>query len=128
MAKLGFSYSWVERLVWIFPTIVVTSLGGYVFSYSLCRRRAAAAITGLFLVCNSYIVLIDGGGQFTVGGALAVMPWIVWSFRTALHTNQRFRYVLTALLLAIQGTFDLRLTYITIATLALYVLFFPADF
>jgi len=127
LAHLGFTYSWVERVVWIFPAILGVSIGGYIFSYSLFRSRIAALISGLFLVCNSYIVLVDGGGQFTVGGAYAIIPFVLWSFRSALRTNQGFRYVLTALLLAIQGGYDLRFTYVTVAMLALYVPFIAAD-
>ncbi len=127
LSHLGVTYGWVERLIWMYPAVLIASSGGYVLAYSLFRSRVAGVIAGLFLVCNSYIVLIDGGGQFTVGCAYAMIPFILWSFRATLYTGQGFRYVLTALLLAIQGVFDLRLTYITVPMLALYAPFIMMD-
>lgn len=127
MARLGVDYNVAERVLYIFPSVLLACVGGYILSYSLYRNRLAAVITGLFLVSNSYIVIVDGGGQFTVGMAYAFIPWILWAFRKALYSGQRYRYVLTALAIALQGTYDLRLTYITIGMLALYVPFILAN-
>jgi len=126
-ANLGIPFAQSERLIWMFPAIFVGSLGGYIYAYSLFHSRLAAFVSGLFVVANSYVFIIYGGGQFTVAVAYAFAPLILWSFRAALYTGQSYRYVLTGLFLAIQAMYDTRLTYLTVWMLLLYVPFIAAD-
>jgi len=128
LAYLGIGYATSERLVWIFPCLLAGSFATYALVVSLYASRLAGVVAALFVAFNFYIVSIMGGGQFTVSSGSLLMPVVLWLFYRALTAERASvpRFVLTALIVGVQIMYDLRSTYLTVATLMLFALFHMA--
>ncbi len=112
----------IERLVWIFPGVVVGALATYALAVTFFSSRLAGVIGGLLMVTNAYIALVMTGGQFTVSTGYMLSPLILLLFYRALQRPIPSRLVLTALCLAVQVMYDLRSTYLTFGVLLLFLL------
>lgn len=119
---LGFAYS--ERLVWIFPEVLAASFATYALSSALYQSRVAGVISALAVTCNSYILMIMTGGQFTVAAGGLLLPVILWLFYRSLVCLTAGRLALTALVVGVQVMYDLRSTYLTVGVLALFAIYY----
>lgn len=122
--QFGVSFAVSERLIWIFPGVLIGALATYGLALLFFASRLAGIISALFVVFNSYIVIIMTGGQFTVSSAYGLMPLILLLFYRALRQPAVSRYLLTAVCLSIQVMFDLRTTYLTLAVLMVFSLYY----
>lgn len=120
----GIGYALGERLVWIFPCVLIGALATYALALDLFSSRVAAVISAFCLAFNSYIVVIMTGGQFTVSAGNDLMPLILLFFYRAVRQPSAGRLALTSLAVAIQIMFDLRSTYLTLGVLLIFALFF----
>lgn len=120
----GIGFAWSERLVWIFPGVLIGALSTYALGLSFFSGRVAAVISALFLAFNSYIIVVMTGGQFTVSTGSNLMPLVLLLFYRALCRPQVGRLALTALAVAVQIMFDLRSTYLTLGVVILFALFY----
>lgn len=120
LASLHVGWSVSERLFWIFPAIVVPSASTYALSLTLFRRQLAAFISALAAVMNSYVYLLYEGGQFGVAVAYGCLPLVLWSFVRGQRRSTIGGFVLTGVFMAIQATYDIRSTYITVGMLCMY--------
>jgi len=123
LAYMGIGYAVSERLVWIFPCLLAGSFATYALIVSLYASRVAGVVGALFVAFNFYIVSIMGGGQFTVSSGSLLMPVALWFFYRAMERATLPRFVATALVIGVQIMYDLRSTYLTLATLMLFALF-----
>lgn len=112
----------IERVVWIFPGVLIGSLATYALAVTFFRSRLAGILSGLLAVTNAYIALVMTGGQFTVSTGYMLTPLVLLLFYRALLRPVPSRLALTALCLAIQVMFDLRSTYLTLGVLFLFAL------
>ncbi len=120
MSLVGVDWATSERLVWVFPALIVPCASTYALTLSLTRWRLAASVSALAVVMNSYAYLLYQGGQFTVVMGYGCMPLVVWAFRRGQQRGTWGSFVLTGGVMSIQALYDIRSTYITVAMLVLY--------
>jgi len=88
MARLGVSYSVLERLWFYFPAVVLSYTGPVILARRLHASWPVAAGVGAFYSVNPYALILISGGQLTVGVGYALFPWValaalrMWSTRT----------------------------------------------
>ncbi len=89
MARLGVSYSVLERLWFYFPAVALSYTGPVILARRLHASWPAAVGAGAFYSVNPYALILISGGQLTVGVGYALFPWValaalrLWSTRTA---------------------------------------------
>lgn len=127
LASLHLEWPLSERLLWIFPAVIVPSASTYALALLLSRRRLTACISALYMVTNSYIFILYQGGQFGVALAFGYMPLVLWAYLRGQQRGRISSYILTGLVMSIQTIFDLRSTYMTLGILLLYGLFVCID-
>jgi hypothetical protein len=119
---LGLDYAFSERIVWIFPSVVIAALATYVLALTFFASRLAGVVAALFVATNTYTRLVLTGGQFTVGVGAAMSPIALFLFYSALRQPTAARLVLLPVCLTIQTMYDIRTTYITVGMLALFAI------
>lgn len=112
------------RLVWIFPGVLICAFSTYALALDFFGRRLAGIISALLAVSNTYIALIENGGQFTVASGYWLMPLALWLFYRGLRRLAPSRLALTALCLSVQVMYDLRSTYLTLGVLLFFTVFY----
>lgn len=124
MATLHVGWASSERVLWIFPAVMVPCIATYTLSLALFHRRTAAFISALAIIANTYVYLLYEGGQFGVAVAYGFMPLVLWSFVRGQGRGATIhRYVLTGVVMAIQAMYDIRSTYISLGVCLLYAVF-----
>ena len=117
MALLHVDWVVSERLVWIYPALIVPCVATYALSLSLFRQHLAAFVSALAVVMNSYVFVLYQGGQFGVAMAYGCMPLVVWAFVRGQRRGTIRSAILTGTLLAVQALYDIRSTYMTVGVL-----------
>jgi hypothetical protein len=130
---LGFDWSVVERIAFFYPFLAVSVIGSFVvFKQLLQTSRAAVVSSGIFSL-NTYILMVVGGGQIAgVGMAYALSPLVLYGFILSLSEVSKskvnyhtvlFYSLCTSLLFSLQVVYDLRIAYVTIFAVGIYVIF-----
>ncbi len=120
MASFHLDWGVSERLLWIFPSVVLPAASTYALSLALFRWPLAAFVSALAMVMNSYIYLLYEGGQFGVAAAYGCMPLILWAFVRGQRLSTIRSFIPTGIFMALQTMYDIRSTYITVGVLLLY--------
>ncbi len=129
-----FKIPWVliERLVWFWPFLLISAFSSYFLFKKLFSEKFALLSSFIFLF-NSYILMIVGGGQMGVAFAYAMAPLVLYVFIKTIDffnfskNNIQFSIfnfqlpLLSGLLFSILVLFDLRIAYICITSVMLYL-------
>jgi hypothetical protein len=114
--QIGFSWFWIDKFWWI----LVFSLAAF-GAYTLTRSWLGSLIYST----NTYILLLFDGGQLGVALAYGCFPWVV-SRAIAYISNKASKRetIQFGLLLGVFLFLDIRLAYIFLLLLILFVLMF----
>ncbi|MEK7158762.1 MAG: hypothetical protein AAB733_04290, partial [Patescibacteria group bacterium] len=115
----GVTYSISERVIWFGPLLVLLVAGMYGLAFAVTKRTLAATVATIIWAMNSYILLLAVGGQISVAISVAAIPVSLWALIVVLERGQWWRSILLGLALALQGVYDIRITYATIAAILL---------
>jgi len=129
---VGLSWWMTEKILWL----SVFVLGIYA-SYKLARYALSGSkwslLAPLIYMTNTYFLLLFGGGQMGVALSYAFSPWVVLKFiqlidyqfvHSAKIKDQRSKIknsILNGLWLALLVCFDLRLAYLVLGAIVLYL-------
>jgi hypothetical protein len=122
LADLNVGWALIERLIWIFPAVLLPALATYALARSLFGIGSMAVISALAMVMNSYVYLLYQGSQFGVAIAAGCIPLVLWAFVRGERQQTPKAYLLTALCMSLQAMYDIRSTYITLGVVLLYVI------
>lgn len=118
----------VERLVFFFPFLFYSLLSTFLLGQKILKDRTYALLAALLYTENSYILMIVAGGQMQIALAYGLLPLAFFQFfRVSEKISERVanyyqQAVILGVVLAIQGMYDVRITYITIVGMAFYAL------
>ena len=125
LATLGLPWGIVEKITYFGPFAVLSFVGPYVLAHRVLRSRALAAAAAVLYASNTYLLVVAQQGQMTIAVAECLAPLVLWAhLRGSGGALGRARgsaiawSLATALLLAIQTAFDLRIAYLTALCLA----------
>ncbi len=115
MAKLGIPFAWSERLVWLFPCIVLAPLSAYYLGKTVFKEREAALVCAAVFSLNScFLERFIGSAHVNIATAFALAP-LVLALLLRAKQNRGLRYpVLAGLVLCLQTAYDLRISYLTV--------------
>ncbi len=115
MAKLGIPFAWSERLLWLFPFIILAPLCSYYFGKTVFKKREAALACAAVYTLNSAILTrILTFAHVNIAVAFALAP-LVLALLLRAKRNHGFRYpVLAGLALTLQCYYDIRIGYLTV--------------
>ena len=114
LTTIGVPFSISERLIWIFPCILLGVFGTYYLGKTLFHERKAALVTTAGFILSTYFLRISTHGLFNLAASFAMTPLVCALFIRA-NRERGLRYpVLAGLVLWLQGTFDMRFCYLTV--------------
>lgn len=136
-APYNFLLSWIgklsgyenilwERIVWWIPFFVISFFSAYKLFKNFFPKIPFWVLSPIIFVCNSYVLMLLGGGQIAgVGMAYAISPLVLLYFIKVIDANKFSRSnikvaIIAGLILAIQVMFDLRIAYVTLVAVVLY--------
>lgn len=123
---LGLSWVWVVKVGYLIPFLILSFITPIVLYKKLFHTSKFYLLAGLIYTLNTYILMIVGGGQVAgIGMAYALAPLVLF-FWIRLIESQKFdipKSLSFALITSLQIMYDLRIAYITLATLGIYLLF-----
>lgn len=113
----------IERLVWWIPFLAISFISSFLLSKKLLKHSLFSYIVPFFYLCNTYILLIVGGGQIAgIGFAYAFAPLVILSYILLLERTTLNRAILTGLALSVSVMLDLRMTYVTLVGIGIFML------
>ena len=131
-----FHVEWIiiERIMFFYPFIILSFFSAWFFARKIGLISPFTFFAALLFTCNSYIIMIMGGGQVHFGLAYAISPLVLMLFFSIFELEGNFFYknlLLTlslAMLLSLQTMFDIRVALLTIFVAGLYFLFIIKSF
>lgn len=124
--KLNTPWVFIEKILWYWPFIIVSSLGSFfLFKQLFAKSNTYAAVSSLIFTANTYSLMIVGGGQMGVGMGYAMIPLVFFTFISILKKVNSSKNLITistfaGIVFSIQLLFDLRIAYVTILFIGLY--------
>jgi hypothetical protein len=116
---------WWERIVWWLPFFIFSSLSISILVKKLFPQNIVWYVAPFIFLFNTYVFMMIGGGQIGgIGLAYAIAPAVLYGFIRTINStgsnNLKFS-LLAGLLFAMQIVFDLRIAYVTLAAVVLYL-------
>lgn len=118
---LNFSYALNERIVHLWPAVIVALISSYLLTNYIFRDRVAASLGMIVYSANTYYLALLTGG-LTLVVAYAFAPLILLFYIKSIQFRSIKYSILTGLFLAVAGAYEPRITFIIIAVLGLYAL------
>ncbi|MBI2443223.1 MAG: hypothetical protein HYV40_04945 [Candidatus Levybacteria bacterium] len=108
-----------ERLLWLFPFIVISFLSAH--------RLTRSSIGALIYSTNTYILMLVSGGQMGISMAYALAPFVVLSWLRLIdgeeQRGQSRNIAMTGIVLGVQLLFDPRIAFLTTVIACSYLLY-----
>ncbi|HKU68481.1 MAG TPA: hypothetical protein VJP85_11955 [Candidatus Baltobacteraceae bacterium] len=124
LAHLGANFALAERLVVLFPTVLLAPIAAYLLLRLYASRPAGAFAGALFYANNAYIDVIIARGQMTIAESYAIAPLVVYCAVRSVRSPQNPRLaVATAMAFAAAVIFDVRIALLTACVTVLVALF-----
>ena len=122
LAKLGLSYSVIERILYYFLFLFLSLISMYYLTHILFKKRLASFFASLFYIQTTFILIIAGGGLLTWGVAYAFAPLILALFIESMDENKKRlkKSIFCGILLAISISYNEHIAYLTIGVILLY--------
>ncbi len=129
---LHFPWFLIERIAWFWLFLGLTIAASSYLSWQLFRQSRYILISIFIYLCNTYILLLVSGGQMGVVLAYAIAPFVLGIFMktvdeislsTKMLSSQLKFSIVAGLALALQILFDIRIVYLTLIAIGLYVVF-----
>ena len=115
-------YWLIERLVYLYPIVILTPLSIYLVLQKFYRHKIAILIGAIFFTFNTYFLMSDTG-HVTLMAAVPFIPVTFYFFDQAI-SKLRFDYcMITALSAALCAYYEPRMFYILAIILFFYFIF-----
>lgn len=121
---LGLATSVSVRLVWFIPHVIFSFYGAWFLGYTISKRQLVATVTAIIYPLSTFALLDLQGGHMLIALAYTLAPlalglmirlWEDRSYKTALWL---------ALVLSLQAIYDIRISYITLLAVGLYIIYY----
>jgi hypothetical protein len=123
LSSVGLSWFIIEKLLWL-SVFVLAIYSSYRLGKYILGKGPAAIFTPVIYVANTYMLLLFAGGQLGVAFAYGFAPLVLCKFIETIDGQNKLdfrRTVINGLFLALLGVFDLRIGYLIIAAIVLYL-------
>ncbi len=122
---LHFSWDVIQRMRLFYPFIILGISSSLIVFRKLFPKNDFYFLTPILFLCNTYILMLVGGGQLLLGLAYACIPVLFFLAYMITIQKKSFMYliVLEGIFFALQMVFDLRITYITFGLVIFFWIF-----
>jgi hypothetical protein len=120
-----FSFGWdlIVRFGFLFPMLLICIFSSLTLAKFILKKNDFIIFTPIIFVLNTYFLMVSGGGQMFVGLAYSLSILVLFLFiKNVDSTKSRFDSILAGLILGLQMLIDIRITYITLVSIVLYIL------
>lgn len=118
LARIGFAWPVIERLLWLFPLVGLIVIAPYVAAFRLNKNTVAAAVAALVFSLNTWTVGLIERGHISSLIAYALIPVVLLAADRVSAQRTLGRGLSLALLFTLQICFDIRYAYIAAALIA----------
>jgi len=120
---LGFNSNVSEKFLYFWPIMLLAPLGSFLLVRKITKSNLAASVGALVFSFNTYFLSIDTQGHELLTLAFCWGVFAILSFIYLMETKKKIFIPLTALLLFIVGSYDLRSLYVTAGAVALCAIY-----
>jgi hypothetical protein len=120
---LGSNSNVSEKFLYFWPIIFVAPIASFLLIKKITKSNLGGFIGSLIFSYNTYFLSIDTQGHELLTVAFSWAVFAILSFIYLLETKRKIFIPLTALLLFIVGSYDLRSLYVTAGALVLYAFY-----
>lgn len=122
LAKLGLSYSMIERILYYFLFLFLSLISMYYLTHILFKKRLASFFASFFYVQTTFILIIASGGLLTWGVAYAFAPLILALFIESMDRDKERlkKGILCGICIAISASYGEHITYLTVGIIFAY--------
>jgi hypothetical protein len=119
---LGFGLNVAEKFLVFWPTIIVANLASFFLIKKITKSSLTGFIGAIVFNYNTY--------YFTIATAFAIYSAAAWSVLTlyifihALERKKLYLFLLSGLALFLTGSYDFRITYVTVFLLTAYFFYY----
>lgn len=110
-------------MAWYWPFLILGFLSSWFFAVTILGRTSFVLLAPVVFLLNTYILMIMGGGQISIGLAYCLFPLVIGLFWRLTQNNCARNVILASLALALQVSFEPRIAYLAVGTVLLYLLF-----
>jgi len=110
-------YAFNERVVHLWPAVIVAIVGSYLLVRYVFKDKAAAVLGAIVYSANTYYLALLTGG-LTLAVAYALTPLVILFYMKAINNRRVVDIIACALLLAACGAYEPRIAYIVVFAMA----------
>jgi len=122
LANMGIGYAVIERLLYMWPLVIVSSLGSYYLFKEVTKSELAAFVGSIAYNFNTY-VLITRCHHLYILGAYSFAPLVLLYFIRTLKEKRYYLAAMTGLFCCIAGFYELRVFGIIAFVMVLYAVY-----
>lgn len=119
---LGLGFAFGERVVHMWPAVLVAPAGAYFLSLHLVKNKHAALVGAIVYSSNTYALILQTG-HLTLAVAYGLLPWALLYFIRTIERKSLRDAIICAIALGLCGAYEPRAAYITLAVLFFFALF-----
>jgi hypothetical protein len=121
LSQLSLPWGVIEKLLYFWPFAVLSLVAPWMLGRELLGDRRWALLSAFLYCSNTYLLLVSTVGNLFLAVAEVIAPLVLLAFiRTMRRMSMRWGLV-TGLLLALEGAYELRIAYLTVLMLAIYL-------
>lgn len=121
----------VYKVTWFWLSLIL-GIFSIIFLYKSVKKQASLwelTLASFLYVCNSYFLMLAGGGQMGILLAYAISPLLLGMCIRFFSSNTTIKHFIKGaisigLLTGVEILFDPRITYLTVSGMLLYCLFY----
>lgn len=122
LAKIGFSFSVSERVVYVLPFLLFSTTGASQLLRYFTRSSYLPYVGSLLFTVNFVTVNWYAGGWYPVLLAYSLLPWQILAYlKWRLHKEWRY-VILSALIVGLISTLDIRIAIVDAVSIGILVL------
>jgi hypothetical protein len=106
-------YALNERIVHLWPSVIIAIAGAYALVHYIFRDKLAAVLGAIVYAANTYYLALLTGG-LTLAVAYAIAPLVVLFYMKAINSQKLTDGIICALLLAVCSAYEPRIAYIVV--------------
>lgn len=110
---LNASYAVSERLVHLWPSVILAIVSSYLLVQYIFKDKFAAALGAIVYSANTYYLALLTGG-LTLSAAYGLAPLVLLFYMKTINTRKITDSIICAFLLAICGAYEPRVAYIVV--------------
>jgi hypothetical protein len=129
LKNFGLNWEIIQKIAYIYPLIILLVFSPIMIFKRIFPKNNFYFFSAFVFAFNSYILMLIGGGQIYVALAYSLFPIVLYQFiksfdlKSTLLSKRIKHSIITGLLFTLQSMIDLRIAYISIVSLIVYIAF-----